>query len=263
MNLRKLREGALDWMATVTSTTGVLTSMVTFDLVQRVAARHSLAAQQRAASAMAWSVNRAFHLTGGATSAAGVHHAVRGRPYIIVSNHQSLFDISLISEHLAFLQPRYVSKLENARGVPGISYNLRKGGSALIDRKNPEQSRVAIADVAKRMLRDGFSVAIFPEGTRTRTGAMKSFREGGLRTLIENAPGVEVLPVTTDGGWRVFQKDLQPVVRDVDMHLKVHAPVLPVDPRDAEGFRAFVLRIEAIIRGGLPEGFRAPALSAG
>lgn len=258
-----MKDGALDWVATVTSTTGVLSSLVTFDLVQRVAARHSLAAQQRAATAMAWTVNRAFRLTGGGTSAEGTHHAVPGRPYIIVANHQSMFDISLISEHLAHLQPRYVSKRENARGVPGVSYNLRKGGSALIDRKNPEQSRVAIADVAKRMRRDGFSVVIFPEGTRTRTGAMKPFREGGLRTLVENAPGVEVLPVTTNGGWRVFQKNLQPVVRDVDMHLKVHAPVLPADPSDAEGFRAFLRRIEEIIRGGLPEGLRAPALSAG
>ncbi len=254
MSLRTLRDAAVDWAATVTSTTGVLSSLLAFDVIQRVAIRRGVVPHQRAVSAMAHSVNQAFRLTGGFTSAEGMEHAIPGRPYIIVSNHQSLFDISLISDYLSFLQPRYVSKRENARYIPGVSYNLQHGGSALIDRKNPEQSREAIGTVARRMIAEGWSVVIFPEGTRSRDGRMKPFREGGLRTLIENAPGVEVLPVTTSGGWEVFKKNLRPVVRNIEMHLKVHAPLLPPDPRDTDAFKTFMQTVQDVIRGGLPDG---------
>lgn len=252
---RKLREAALDWAATAASCTGVFSSLVAFDVVQRVAIRKGTDAHQTSVTAMAWTVNRAYRLTGGRTSAEGVHNAAPGRPYIIVSNHQSMFDISLISDYLGHLRPRYVSKRENARGVPGVSYNLRKGGSALIDRRDPKQAIEAIRDVARRMLREGWSVVIFPEGTRTRDGRMKPFREAGLRALLESAPGVEVLPVTTVGGWKVFEKGLLPVVRNVHMHLKVHPPVKPPeDPSDNDAFRAFLQRLQDIIRGGLPSG---------
>ncbi len=259
MILRRLREAALDWAATGASTTGVLSALVAFDLIQRVAIRRSTDVHQRAVSGMAWATNRAFRLTGGFTSAEGTHNAVAGRPYIIVSNHQSMFDISLISEYLAHLQPRYVSKRENARYIPGVSYNLKHGGSALIDRKNPEQAREVIGTVAKRMTAEGWSVVIFPEGTRSRDGKMKPFREGGLRALIQNAPGVEVLPVTTSGGWEVFKRDLKPVVRNVEMHLKVHPPIKAPPPQDEDAFKAFIQRVQDIIRGGLPD-VAAPSL---
>ncbi len=254
MSLRTLKDGALDWSATVASIGGVLSALITFDAIQRVAIRRGAVMHQRSVSAMAKAINRAYRLTGGDTSADGVHNALAGKPYIIVANHQSMFDISLISEYLAHLQPRYVSKRENARYIPGVSYNLRRGGSALIDRKNPEQSREAIATVARRVLSEGWSVVIFPEGTRSRDGRLKNFREGGLRTLLENAPGVEVLPVTTSGGWEVFKHDLKPVVRNVVMHLKVHAPVAPPFVGDNEAFKGFFQRVQDIIRGGLPDG---------
>ncbi len=255
MILRKLRDAALDWTATAASISGVLSSLVAFDAIQRVTIRRGTVPHQRSVSAMAWATNRAFRLTGGFTSAEGLHHAAPGRPYIIVSNHQSMFDISMISEYLAHLQPRYVSKRENARYIPGVSYNLKHGGSALIDRGNPSQAHEAIGTVAKRMLAEGWSVVIFPEGTRSRDGRMKPFREGGLRTLLQNAPGVEVLPVTTSGGWEVFKRDLKPVVRNVEMHLTVHPPVAPPPhvADDADALKAFLQRLHDIIRGGLPD----------
>jgi 1-acyl-sn-glycerol-3-phosphate acyltransferase len=94
---------------------------------------------------------------------------------------------------------------------------------------------------------------IFPEGTRSRDGKMKAFREGGLKALIQNAPGVEVLPVTTSGGWEVFKRDLKPVVRNVEMHLKVHPPLEPPTPTDEDAFKAFIQRVQDVIRGGLPD----------
>jgi 1-acyl-sn-glycerol-3-phosphate acyltransferase len=252
MALSTLRDFVFDWTATVASTGGVLASLVAFDVIQRVAIRRGNEAHQRAVSAMAAMTNRAYALTGGRTRATGTHHAQPGKPYIIVSNHQSMFDISLISEYLEFLQPRYVSKRENARLIPGVSYNLKHGGSALIDRGDPDQAHAAIEDVARRMVSDGWSVVIFPEGTRSRTGALKPFREGGLRTLIANAPGVSVLPVTMTGGARLFARNIRPVVRNVDLSMQVHAPIEAADPQDTEAFKAFLRKLEEIIGGAIP-----------
>src|SRR6056297_3026223 len=53
------------------------------------------------------------------------------RPHIIVSNHQSMFDIPPIIWYMRQFHPKFISKKELAKGIPGISYNLRHGGSVL------------------------------------------------------------------------------------------------------------------------------------
>lgn len=250
--MKDLRETVLDWVATGAAITGVLSAMSAFELIQRVAIRIGDHEHQRAVSGMAWGINLGAKLAGTRFRFEGVENVERGKSYIVVANHQSIFDIAMASQYLAALEPRYVSKKELARGLPGVSYNLRLGGSACIDRKNPEQAVAAIAELGRLMKERGFSVVIFPEGTRSRTGEMKPFRETGLRTLIRNAPGVDVLPVTNHGGSALWQHNLKPVVRNVELGMRVHRPVTPPDPDDAEAFTAFVRRCEDIIRSGLP-----------
>ena len=66
-------------------------------------------------------------------------------PLIIVSNHQSMNDIPPIIWYMRKYHPKFVSKIELGKGIPSVSYNLRHGGSALIDRKDSKQALVAIA----------------------------------------------------------------------------------------------------------------------
>lgn len=254
--MNRLRETILDWVATGASVTGVFASMITFEFIQRAAIRFGSHAQQRAATGMAWAINRSARLAGARFRVEGLENVEPGRPYIIVSNHQSIFDISMTSEFLGKLEPRYVSKREIGRGVPGVSFNLREGGSALIDRRDPAQAHAAIEQLSKRILAEGFSVVIFPEGTRSRTGAMRPFREAGLRTLMQHAPGVAVLPVTTSGGSRLFRNELKPVSRGVELVYRIHPPIMPPDPRDQEAFSAFVKSCAETIEGALPEADR-------
>jgi len=61
------------------------------------------------------------------------------RPVIIVSNHQSLYDIPPVVYGFRKYYPKFISKIELSRHLPSISYNLRHGKSALIDRKNGTQ----------------------------------------------------------------------------------------------------------------------------
>jgi 1-acyl-sn-glycerol-3-phosphate acyltransferase len=134
-----------------------------------------------------------------------------GRKYIIVSNHQSMFDLPLLYVTLKTLRPRYISKVELGKWIPGISVCLRITGAALIDRNNGRQAIAEIIHLAKRALAQNFSVLIFPEGTRARRGEMKSFRENGLKTLLKKMPECEVLPVAVEGTWRLTQHKYGPV----------------------------------------------------
>ena len=61
-------------------------------------------------------------------------------PVVFVANHQSLYDIPPFIWFMRSNHPKFISKIELAKGIPSVSYNLRHGGAALIDRKNPRQS---------------------------------------------------------------------------------------------------------------------------
>ncbi|MCC6810384.1 MAG: 1-acyl-sn-glycerol-3-phosphate acyltransferase [Deltaproteobacteria bacterium] len=241
----------LDWAATGAAAGGVFSALATFELAQRIAIRLGPHAHQRTVSGMAHAVNLAAGLAGTRFRVEGLEHVAPGRNYVIVSNHQSLLDISMCSHYLRALQPRYISKKELARGIPGVSFNIRRGGSAAIDRKDPEQAHQAIAELARHVHEDGWSVCIFPEGTRSKTGTMRAFRTGGLLTLLANAPGVPVLPVTTSGGSRLFAHGLKPIVRGVELVFRVHPSMTPPDPHDEAAMREFLRAVEETIARGL------------
>ena len=79
----------------------------------------------------------------------GLEKIPAGVPIIIVSNHQSFYDIIIIGWFLRKIHPKYISKIELSKGVPSISYNLNHGGSVLINRKNPKQSLTEIRKLAE------------------------------------------------------------------------------------------------------------------
>jgi 1-acyl-sn-glycerol-3-phosphate acyltransferase len=121
------------------------------------------------------------------------------RPLIFVANHQSMFDISPIAWYLRRYNPVFVSKIELARGTPSVSYNLRKSGAALVDRKDPRQALSEIGRLGQRLKEGVCSVVIFPEGTRSRDGKPKPFAGGGLAVLLRKCPDALVIPVAITG----------------------------------------------------------------
>ncbi len=244
----------LDWVATGAATSGVLASLLVHDLLQRVAIRFGPRPHQRVVSNMARWINRAAGLTGARIVARGLEHVDPRRNYLVVMNHQSLLDISMASQILARLMPRYVSKIELGHGIPGVSYNLTHGGSALIDRRDPAQAHRAIVEIGKRVADEALTVVLFPEGTRSRTGALAPFKVGGLRTLVRQAPGVPVLPVTraSYGGSRMFARGIFPLRRNVELGFVVHPAVSAPDPEDEAAFAAFVADLEETVASALP-----------
>lgn len=118
-----------------------------------------------------------------------------GKVLIFAANHQSNFDAMALSWHLRKYAPKFVAKIELARGIPSVSYNLKHSGSALINRKDNAQALAAIANLGKLIQKQSSSVIIFPEGTRSKTGKMKRFALGGIGTLLEQVPQARIVPV--------------------------------------------------------------------
>jgi 1-acyl-sn-glycerol-3-phosphate acyltransferase len=83
---------------------------------------------------------RSLFILGTDISFRGAGQLPPGRPLIVVANHQSLFDIPPVIWGFRRHHPKFIAKIELGKGIPSISYNLRHGGSALIDRGKPLQS---------------------------------------------------------------------------------------------------------------------------
>lgn len=94
-----------------------------------------------------------------------------GVPLIIAANHQSFYDIPSISWFMRKVHPKYISKIELKRGIPSISYNLRHGGSVLIDRKDARQSLSAVKEVGLYIEKYKRSVVIFPREQEVKLGS--------------------------------------------------------------------------------------------
>ncbi len=111
--------------------------------------------------------------------------------YVVVSNHQSVYDIFLIYGWLG-IDIKWIMKKE-LRKIPGVGFGSEKVGHIFIDRSNSKKALESINE-AKRKLVNGTSVVIFPEGTRSKTGELGPFKRGAFKIAFDlNLP---ILPIT-------------------------------------------------------------------
>jgi 1-acyl-sn-glycerol-3-phosphate acyltransferase len=116
-------------------------------------------------------------------------------------NHQSNFDIPVLLGHLT-VQFRWLAKMELFK-IPIFGHAMRKAGYISIDRKNRESAFKSLA-VAAEKIKNGVSVLIFPEGTRSRDGKIQAFKKGGFVMAIDS--GVPIVPVTISGTREIMTK---------------------------------------------------------
>lgn len=158
-----------------------------------------------------FSLNFGLYLTGASIAFREKTTLPDDRPIIFIANHQSMFDISALFWFLRKYHPRFVSKIELAHGIPSISYNLRKSKAAIIDRKDGKKALVEIARLGKLIHDEKSAAVIFPEGTRTASGQMKSFQPGGVATLLKRAPEALIVPIAINGTGKMNPKGLFPL----------------------------------------------------
>lgn len=168
---------------------------------------------------------RCMHILGTRFTFENPHVIETGRPLIIVANHQSMYDISPLTVFFRKYHPKFISKIELGKGIPSVSYNLRHGGSALIDRKNPRQSLPAIMKFGEYIENTKRAAVIFPEGTRSVDGVPKKFQTKGLEILLKKAPSALVIPVTINNSWKVLRYGKFPLGLGNHLKFTVHKPL--------------------------------------
>ncbi|HEY3370332.1 MAG TPA: lysophospholipid acyltransferase family protein [Prolixibacteraceae bacterium] len=165
----------------------------------------------------------------------GLEKIPTNRPLIIVANHQSTLDIPAVIIGFRKNHPKFISKIELGKGIPSISYNLRYGGSVLIDRKNPRQAVKDILTLGKHIEQNNYAACIFPEGTRTKTGLVNPFQPAGIASLIKTSPSAIIVPFAIDGHYELTKNKNFPLTFGV--HLKYTA----LDPIEPKGMDSAVL----------------------
>ena len=168
-------------------------------------------AHQKSVEVLNFFLVHGIYLTGSTVRFHMQEPLTAGTPYIFIANHQSMFDIPGIIWYLRKYTPLFVSKKELAKGIPSISINLRLGKAALIDRADGKSAIIEIAKLARYVHENNFSVAIFPEGTRSRTGQLKNFQVGGVATLLKRCPNATVVPVAIENMSAFNPKGLFPL----------------------------------------------------
>lgn len=127
------------------------------------------------------------------------------RPIIFAANHQSMYDIPPLIWFLRKHHAKFISKIELTKNIPSISFNLKYGGGANIDRSDRKQSLMEIMKLGQRMKDNNWSAVIFPEGTRSKNGMMKDFQLGGIATLLKKAPNALIVPVAIEDSWKIVK----------------------------------------------------------
>ena len=171
----------------------------------------------------------------------------KNAPLIFVSNHQSLYDIIAMIWYLRDFHCQYVSKKELGKGIPSVSYNLRHGGSVLIDRKDPKQAVPLIKGLSEYIEKNQRSAVIFPEGTRSKTGKPKEFAQSGLKILCKYAPSAYVVPISINNSWKMVKFGFFPLGLGNRLSFTVHKP-LKVNEFD---FAEIMQRTEKVIIEGI------------
>jgi len=174
----------------------------------------------------------------------GIEHIRKGSSYIIMSNHQSQFDVWSLIGYLP-LQLRWVMKKE-LRKVPIFGLGCERMGHIFIDRHNPDKSHEEL-QVLKDKFSTGASVVFFPEGTRSPDGKLLPFKKGGFVMSLQT--GIPVLPITINGSRLLLPKDSTKFTPGT-IHIIIHEPV-PIDGYTYENKELLMVKVRQVIESGL------------
>ncbi|MBO4269048.1 MAG: 1-acyl-sn-glycerol-3-phosphate acyltransferase [Bacteroidaceae bacterium] len=141
--------------------------------------------------------------------------------YVVAANHQSYWDAFLMYGFLG-IKFKWIMKKELGK-VPFVGWACRMAGHIFIDRSSRVSSMESIKK-AESQLRNGMSVVIFPEGTRTADGKMARFKRGAF--LISEELGMPILPVAIDGNYTVMSRHAWHVTWH-PVHITFLEPVMP------------------------------------
>lgn len=169
-----------------------------------------------------------------------------GRSYVVVSNHQSLYDIFVLYGWLG-IDLKWVMKIE-LRRLPVIGYICEKMDHIYIDRSD-QAAAIASINRARKKITNGTSVIFFPEGTRSATGKPGEFKKGAFRLAVDM--GLPILPITISGTRDILPKsslDLFPGTVEMIVH-----PPIAVSEYDRDHLEPLIQKTRNTITAALPD----------
>jgi 1-acyl-sn-glycerol-3-phosphate acyltransferase len=201
---------------------------------------------------------RMLWLPGATLRVEGLENIDQTKSTVFVSNHQSTLDIPALFVALP-VDFRFVAK-KILQYVPITGWYMKFAGFVFIDRGNRREALQSI-DVAADKIRKGLSIVIFPEGTRSETGAILPFKKGPFALALK--AGVPVTPVAVEGSRHVMPKNSWNVVPG-EIRVKVGAPIDPTpfgDDREAlaQHVREKIIELSKSI-GGVGPSTSVPAV---
>lgn len=226
-------------------TIGVYTAVLgTISLIAGVAGAQRLA--HGCARLWSWLI---LATTGVNVRVEGLHRVPRGQPFLFISNHQSFYDIPVLFWYVPY-QLRIIAK-ESLGSFPFIGWHLRRTGHVLVRRDNPGPQ---VFRQLGEMMKSGTSLVVFPEGTRSPDGRVRTFRTGIFRLAIES--GYAIVPIAIRGTRHVMPKNRLTTCPG-DVEVSVFDPISPADFA-IEDARALAERVQAIVARGVHGGEPAP-----
>ena len=167
--------------------------------------------------------------------------------YVYMANHQSNFDIPVLLACLP-VQFRWLAKAELFK-IPIFGRAMRGAGYVKIDRFNQKSAFESINEAAAKM-KNGVSVMIFPEGTRSRDGKLKSFKKGGFVMAVD--AGAPIVPIVLKGTRAIMEKSSLKI-NTGEVSLNIEAPIATAD-FTRENKDGLIESVRAVIREGLEKG---------
>lgn len=233
------------WIPTILFYLSFGLTLVFFHILQVIALRIGYQAHKSVVDGMIKAINICLLVVGARRKIKNLAgNLPENRPMIIVSNHQSMFDIPAVGGILQKYHPKYISKSSLAKGIPGVSINIRRGGSAIINRRDKEGAMKAIDAFCKFLNKNNYAGCIFPEGTRSKDGSLATFRVGGLKHMIEAMPEATIVPVVLGNFWKIGRYNMVPI----PFGISLRCTILPTVERTNKNTLELIAEIEKQIR---------------
>ena len=181
----------------------------------------------------------------------GRENLKHGESYVFVSNHQGAFDIFLIFGHLR-RNFKWMMK-QQLRKIPFVGYACEKSHQIFVDRRGPKKIKASY-DKARLTLKEGMSVVVFPEGSRTYNGRMTAFKRGAF--MLADELQLPVVPLTINGSFDVMPRTSKWYwVHRHKLTLTIHAPIYP-QSQGADNINRLMEESYKEIHDGLDEKYK-------
>jgi len=177
-----------------------------------------------------WFGRRVIDLLDIRLSSTGAERVPPGRAYVYMSNHQSHLDIPVLYATLPSPTIRMLGKTELFQ-IPLWGRGLRAAEFIEVDRSNPVAARQSI-DYAPRLVKDGVSIYLAPEGTRSRDGRIGTLKKGGFHLAL--GTGAPIVPVAVNGTIDILPRGGKVMKRGQAVTVTIGAPIT-VEGRDLGG----------------------------